>query len=187
MSTASIIHTVQELTSRYGTRNPYELCKGLGIHVRRIDLDRKLKGFFYYQSRIANIVIDSNVGKDLEQILVAHELGHAVLHKDIAMMVGFQEMEVFYDTASVTESEANLFSAELLLDDNEVLEKLKEFSFFQAARALHVPAALLDYKFSALCEKGLLGQTMEYRNSNYLKQDLHAYDRDCHYTGLQRN
>ncbi len=30
----------------------------------------------------------------LERILVAHELGHAVLHAQIAMMKGFQEMEV---------------------------------------------------------------------------------------------
>ena len=33
----------------------------------------------------------------LERILVAHELGHAVLHTKIAMMHGFQEMEVFDD------------------------------------------------------------------------------------------
>lgn len=30
----------------------------------------------------------------LERILIAHELGHAVLHTKIAMMKGFQEMEV---------------------------------------------------------------------------------------------
>ena len=93
----------------------------------------------------------------------------------MAMMVGFQEMEVF-DSTSTTENETNLFSAELLLTDKEVLEQLEERSFFQAAQALYVPAALLDYKFRAMCEKGLLSQTMDYRHSKYLKEDLGAYD-----------
>ena len=74
------------------------------------------------------------------------------------------------------ENEANMFSAELLLDDDEVLEQLEERSFFQAAQALYVPAALLDYKFRAMCEKGLLNRTMDYRHSKYLKEDLGAYD-----------
>lgn len=174
-STGYIIRAVEELAQKYGTRDPYELCDRLGIRIRRKDLKKKLKGFFFYQSRIPNIVIDSNVNEVLERILIAHELGHAVLHKEIAMMVGFQEMEVLDSTAG-TENEANLFSAELLLDDDEVLEKLKERSFFQAAQALYVPAALLDYKFRAMCEKGLLNRTMDYRHSKYLKEDLGAYD-----------
>lgn len=174
-STGYIIRAVEELAQKYGTRDPYELCDRLGIRIRRKDLKKKLKGFFFYQSRIPNIVIDSNVNEVLERILIAHELGHAVLHKEIAMMVGFQEMEVLDSTAG-TENEANLFSAELLLDDDEVLEQLKERSFFQAAQALYVPAALLDYKFRAMCEKGLLNRTMDYRHSKYLKEDLGAYD-----------
>lgn len=178
-STEYIIRTVDELVEKYGTRDPYELCDRLGICIRRKDLKKKLKGFFYYQSRIPNIVIDSNVNDILERILIAHELGHAILHKEIAMMRGFQEMEVF-DSTAMTENEANLFSAELILKDEDVLAQLEEHSFFQAAQVLYVPAALLDYKFRAMCEKGLLKQTMDYRHSRYLKEDLGAYD--VHYT-----
>ncbi len=174
-STGQIIRTVEKLTYKYGTRDPYVLCDRLGIRIRRKDLKKKIKGFFFYQSRIPNIVIDSNVNEVLERILIAHELGHAVLHREAAMMVGFHEMEVF-DSTSVTENEANLFSAELLLNDDEVLEQLKERSFFQAAQALYVPAALLDYKFRAMCEKGLLDKTMDHRHSKFLKEDLGAYD-----------
>ena len=113
-TTDYIIHAVEVLERKYDTRDPYALCECLGIRIRRMDLKKKLKGFFFYQSRIANIVIDSNVNEVLERILIAHELGHAVLHKEIAMMGGFQEMEVF-DSTSVTENEANLFCAELLI------------------------------------------------------------------------
>lgn len=175
LSTKYIISVVEQLVQKYGTRDVYELCDCLGIVIRRVDLGRKLKGFFFYQSRIANIVIDINLNSVLERILIAHELGHAILHKEIAMMKGFQEMEVF-DSTDYTENEANLFAAELQLEDYEVLEQLESHSFFQAAQALYVPAALLDYKFRAMCDKGLLNRTMDYRQSKFLKEDLGAYD-----------
>ena len=174
------IETVDKLVRKYHTRDPYELCQLLGIKIHYYDLQKKLKGFFYYQSRQKNIVIDHNVNGILERILVAHELGHAVLHTKIAMMHGFQEMEVFDDRSS-EENEANFFAAELLLEDEEVLECLSEHTFFETAKMLYVPAALLDYKFSLLHEKGELVNSMYIRKADFLKGDLHAYDNDIDY------
>ena len=174
MKTAEhIIETVDKLVRKYHTRDPYELCQLLGIKIHYYDLQKKLKGFFYYQSRQKNIVIDHNVNGILERILVAHELGHAVLHTKIAMMHGFQEMEVF-DDRSIEENEANFFAAELLLEDGKVLECLSEHTFFETAKMLYVPAALLDYKFSLLHEKGELVNSMYIRKADFLKEDLHA-------------
>ena len=181
MKTAEhIIETVDKLVRKYHTRDPYELCQLLGIKIHYYDLQKKLKGFFYYQSRQKNIVIDHNVNGILERILVAHELGHAVLHTKIAMMHGFQEMEVF-DDRSIEENEANFFAAELLLEDGKVLECLSEHAFFETAKMLYVPAALLDYKFSLLHEKGELVNSMYIRKADFLKEDLHAYDNDISY------
>lgn len=69
-----IIETVDKLVRKYHTRDPYELCQLLGIKIHYYDLQKKLKGFFFYQSRQKNIVIDNNVNDILERILVAHEL-----------------------------------------------------------------------------------------------------------------
>lgn len=172
---AHIIEAVEKLVKKYDTKDPYELCRALGIKIHFYNMEKKLKGFFFYQSRQKNIVIDSNVNEVLERILIAHELGHAVLHTKIAMMKGFHEMEVL-DGSSLEEDEANFFAAELLLDDNEVLENLSEYSFFETAQRLFVPAALLDYKFSLLHEKGKRVDSMYIRKSDFLKEDLGAYD-----------
>lgn len=181
MKTAGhIIDIVEKLVKKHHTRDPYELCRCLGIKIHYYDMQKKLKGFFFYQSRQKNIVIDNNVNNVLERILIAHELGHAVLHTKIAMMRGFQEMEVF-DDKSIEENEANFFAAELLLEDDKVLECLSEHSFFETAKMLYVPAALLDYKFSLLHEKGQLVNPMYLRKANFLKEDLHAYDDDISY------
>lgn len=60
-ATAYIIDVVNKLVEKYGTRDPYELCRALGIKIHYIDMQKKLKGFFFYQSRQKNIVIDCNV------------------------------------------------------------------------------------------------------------------------------
>ena len=49
------------------------------------------------------------------------------------------------------------------------------------AKMLYVPAALLDYKFSLLHEKGELVNSMYIRKADFLKGDLHAYDNDIDY------
>ena len=53
---AHIIETVGKLVKKYDTRDPYELCKCLEIKIHFYNLEKKLKGFFFYQSRL-NITV----------------------------------------------------------------------------------------------------------------------------------
>lgn len=74
---AHIIETVGKLVKKYDTRDPYELCKCLEIKIHFYNLEKKLKGFFFYQSRQKNIVIDSNVNDVLERIIyIPKDLWH---------------------------------------------------------------------------------------------------------------
>ena len=53
------------------------------------------------------------------------------------------------------EKDANLFAAELLLDDQKVLDILnQDTTFFAAASSLMVPPELLDFKFRVMKWKG---------------------------------
>lgn len=85
---AHIIETVGKLVKKYDTRDPYELCKCLEIKIHFYNLEKKLKGFFFYQSRQKNIVIDSNVNDVLERILIriAKELELAVFYIEIRFL-----------------------------------------------------------------------------------------------------
>lgn len=139
-------------------------------------MKQKIKAYYFYQSRINNIVIDENVIEVFRRILIAHELGHAILHKDLAMMRGFQELEILEKRKdNPTEYEANLFAAELLLEDQSVLEQLNEYTFFETASILGVPAALLDFKFSILQNKGYTMNSMQLACSDFFKKDLGEY------------
>lgn len=117
MSTIQYIEQkVLSLVERYDTRDPFELCDAMDIRIRYMDLGNSIKAFYFYQSRIKNIVINIHADPHARHILCAHELGHSVLHGELAAMRGFQELELF-DYLVPTEYEANLFAAELLIDD----------------------------------------------------------------------
>ena len=172
-----IVDHVNEMVARAGSRKPEEICKAYHIQVRPRDLQRRLKAYYFYVSRIHKIVIDDNITDDFRDILIAHELGHFSLHKDIAMMSGFQELEVLEKRDSEPlETEANLFAAELLLTDEEVLDCLQDYTFFETASMLGVPAALLDFKYLILRKKGYSLNTLDVRKATFLKEDLGAYN-----------
>ena len=171
-----VVNQVEALVKKVGSRDPYIICNTLDYKLHYLDLKQRLKAYYFYQSRINNIIIDENVIELFRPILIAHELGHSVLHREIAMMSGFQELEVLEKRSDKPmEYEANLFAAELLLEDETVLKLLNEYTFFETASILNVPAALLDFKFAILKTKGYRINDLQIAKSHFLKEDLGAY------------
>ncbi|SCP98613.1 ImmA/IrrE family metallo-endopeptidase [Anaerobium acetethylicum] len=172
-----IVNQVEALVKKAGSRDPYIICNALDYKLHYMDLKQRLKAYYFYQSRINNIIIDENVIEVFRPILIAHELGHGMLHKEIAMMSGFQELEVLEKRSDKPmEYEANLFAAELLLEDETVLKLLNEYTFFETASMLNVPAALLDFKFGILKAKGYGISSLHYGKSDFLKENIGAYN-----------
>lgn len=165
-----ISEKVAKIVRKHDTRNPFIICKEMNIRIRYKDLGNSIKAFYFCQSRIKNIVINNRLNEAAQRILCAHELGHAILHGELATMRGFQEFELF-DAIIPTEYEANLFAAELLIDDRILLELLNDSgkSFFSVATELYVPAELLDFKFRVLKNKGYRIESPIFSKANFLK------------------
>lgn len=177
-----IAEAANSLIRKYDTRNPYKICDELGVRIRLKDLGTDIKAYYFYQSRIRNIVLNNRVSETVQRILVAHELGHDRLHKEIAMLKGFQEIDLF-DAALPTEYEANIFAAELLIDDDELAERLndRDASFFGIAKELYVPAALLDFKFRVLKHKGYRIEAPYIAHGDFLKKGIDGcYEEDVY-------
>jgi len=154
-----ITDVVQKLVLRYGERDPKKLADAMNIRVLYESMgeySEACKGFFMVQSRIKVIVINRDLPEVVQRIILAHELGHAVLHTKTLAMQAYHDFSL-YQAADRAEYEANLFAADLLLEDEQVIGKLREASFFfDAAKELLVPPELLDFKFRILKEKKLL-------------------------------
>ena len=169
-SLLSISRKVEKLIRKYRTSDPRELCDALDIHVSVRDLGSVIKAYYFCQSRIGYIALNSRVSESMRRIFIAHELGHDRLHKKLAILRGFQEVE-FFDIARPTEYEANLFAAELLISDKELLGMLNydEKSFFDVAQEFDVPAPLLDFKLRILKNKGYHFEPLYIANGDFLK------------------
>jgi len=156
MKTEEYIRSVCNLKHEYGETDPFRLCKEMGILLIRMELGIRpdaIKGFYREILRVRTIVVNSCLPDFIQKIIVAHELGHVVLHRcnELHAFQGFNPgME-----SSLMEREANLFAAELLLDDEEVKDILRNSSSLQEAAArLYVPVELLQYKCRILKSTG---------------------------------
>ena len=176
MSIDSIRDTVARLKKRFGEARAEEICDELKIKILYIPMGQtpeSCKGFFLRQSRKKVIVLNADLPRSYRRIILPHELGHGVLHGNLAKECHFHDFELF-DETSRFEYEANIFAAEFLLPDEEVLTMLNEdMSFFQAAAALRVPPELLDFKFRVLKRMGYAINPPLYSQSNFMKNIDH--------------
>ncbi|HHT66260.1 MAG TPA: ImmA/IrrE family metallo-endopeptidase [Clostridiales bacterium] len=179
MSIENICREVSRLIHRYDERDPWKLAEAMGIIVDELPMGKtpnSCKGFFLYQSRKKHITINSDLPENIRRIILAHEMGHAVLHHEAARMGAFHDFAL-YDSSSQMEYEANLFAAEYLLEDEIVRERLSEDTFFfSVAKELSVPPELLDFKFRILKQKGWLVESPIQANSNFLRQPVGTGD-----------
>ena len=169
LSILTISDIVDSIKKSYDVRNLKELCRDLSIILMYSGMgktENACKGFF-----LTPITINTDLPELIQNIVLAHELGHAILHKNATSHL-FHEFQLF-DEVSTLEYEANIFAAEMLLDDDVVLEYLNEnYSFFQVASKLNVPVELLDFKFKILKQKGYKLVSPINTKNTFLKRDL---------------
>lgn len=152
-----ICDTAEHIRRKYDDDNPCRLISAMQILLLREPMGTAAtacKGFYLCQSKIRVITVNSDLSEENQHVVLAHELGHAVLHDKIGGIKTFHDFALF-DETSRYEYEANIFAAELLMPDSDVLELLNDdISFFGAAQRLCVPPELLDFKFRILKRKG---------------------------------
>ena len=180
---AEIVEAVKKIRGRYKEDDPFRLCEAMGIVLLPQHFgtgENSIKGFFLQRNRIKTITYNADLPDVLQRIIVGHEVGHALLHAKSGVHA-FHDVTMF-EASTRLEKEANLFTAEFLLRDNEVLDMLNEDStFFTAAARLKVPMELLDFKFRVMKWKGYkLVEPPINARSNFLRNVEVPYNADDH-------
>ena len=167
-----IANQVRETVKKYDETDPVRLAKAMNIYLRFDHLGTApgcIKGFFAIISRIKHITINYVLPEELQKVILAHEIGHVVLHKKEAQMSAFHELELF-DNVDQKEYEANIFASELLLSNEDVMDAINEDQFFfDAARQLCVPPEMLDFKFRIMKKQGFKVESPIVSNGDFLK------------------
>ena len=111
---------VNDLIEKYETRNVYELCKCLDIKIFYHELGN-IKGLYQKEGNCYMIHLNNNLNPFDEIVVLAHELGHAILHKrtNVCFLKRFTYLET-----NKYELQANFFAVELLIDDNDFINWL---------------------------------------------------------------
>ncbi|GHU70847.1 hypothetical protein FACS1894184_16870 [Clostridia bacterium] len=162
----------KRIKRKYGETNPVRLCAAMGIHLMYAAMgagEGSCKGFYLYQSRCKVITVNDQMGEDYQRVILGHEIGHSALHSPIAGVAAYHDFGLLTD-ASMLEYEANVFAAELLLDDQMVLDETRETDFFDAANSLAVPPELLVFKLRLLRQQGYQIDLPMVPRSDFLKK-----------------
>ena len=139
IQTLEIVQTANRLVDTLGTRDPHRIAGDLGIK--------------------------NDLHPVMENIVMLHEIGHDVLHRKEAVKAGgFKEFNIFDMRESRMEYEANIFTAQVSLADDEILEYISQgYDVQQIARAMYSDINLVALKADALMLQGYNLRPQEYR------------------------
>jgi Zn-dependent peptidase ImmA (M78 family) len=157
-----------ELITKFDTRDPFELCKAIGVEVFYADLGN-LKGMYKYLKKNRFAVINEKLDVYTRTLVCAHELGHDILHQDLAKKICLQEF-ILYDMRSRPEYEANLFASEILLPDEKIFTLAREgYDVEQIAKELCTDVNLVAIKVASMNTRGYRFNTIDSPKCNFLK------------------
>ena len=107
----------------YGTRDPEEIFRQRRAAMKR-SAPEGLFGMICTVDRTVCVSVDFSLPESVKKMTLAHMLGHAVLHRK--QLLSGKAFEEPHDVpGGRSEREADLFAAELLIKDDDVL-KLKD-------------------------------------------------------------
>ena len=151
----TIYETVDSLVREYCTSDPFELCESLGVKVK-VTFIGDLKGLYTFIDDVPVIVISEKLKRPARNIVCAHELGHHILHAEVAAndcLRGF----TFFNMREKTEYEANVFMADLLIEDDDLEDIFKSGSTVEEASALLcLPSDIVRIKMEDMNRRGYM-------------------------------
>lgn len=113
---------INKLVRKHGTRDPFKIAKGEGITVLYEELGT-INGYYNKVLRMKQIHINHNLSEIEKHFTCAHELGHAMLHKD--QNTNFLLSSTLMSVEKL-EREADEFALDLLVSSDDI-EKYMDY------------------------------------------------------------
>ncbi|MDO4623609.1 MAG: ImmA/IrrE family metallo-endopeptidase [Eubacteriales bacterium] len=169
MQSDYLITVGEKLVRTYGTRDPFVIADGLGIHVKECPDFGSLKGMYTVIKRNRYIFLNNQLDESTKRIVCAHEIGHDQLHRDLVKNGALKEFTL-YDMQTTPEYEANIVCSEILLDTDTVLSHIYEdhYTAAQIASIMQTDINLVALKVAHLDSIGYRLNRQEFK-SDFLK------------------
>lgn len=126
MSTNEIIKLAKDIRNKYDSSTVIDIIGHCGFEISYTDLKREVYPAYTITCKgIPIIVLNNNYNNKSQNILAAHELGHALLHKDNCYN-GFGDSRDDHK-----EYEANLFAVSLIFNENNLNTNISKMSNYE--------------------------------------------------------
>lgn len=126
---------------KFGTSDPFKIADALHIELIMGDIGSR-EGCYMYLKRHKCIFLNENLDEHEKLFVMAHELGHAVMHpKENCYFIRNKTLLL----NSRNEIEANKFAMELLIDD-VVLAENNHLTISQMARMFGYYEKLIELR-----------------------------------------
>lgn len=116
MNNEQIKRKVRELTAKYNSRDPFALCREMGIEILFVKLTKHVRGFYQRIDTLDIIYLSDSLTENEQIPVLAHELGHCLLHSGLNFF--FVTRSTLYPVGKF-EKEADEF-ARLLLEETDI-------------------------------------------------------------------
>lgn len=163
------IQKANRIVRQCGTRDADRIAEELGLIVMHRNFSKQ-KGVYKVIERNRYIFINQNLHPVMHHIVLLHEIGHDCLHRTEAIKAGgFKEFNIFDMTDHRMEYEANIFTSQIALPDDDVLEYIyRGFDVAQIARAMSSDINLVALKVAELNTRGYRFREQEHK-ADFLK------------------
>lgn len=170
-TTAEIVKKANKIVADCDTRDPYKAAKELGIQLLYRDFDKQ-RGAYKVIMRNRFVFLKTDMHPVVEKIVLWHEIGHDILHRNEAIKAGgFKEFNIFDMRENRMEYEANIFASQATLEDETILEFIQYgYDIHQIARAMRSDINLVALKIDTLIAQGYELRQQEHRN-DFLRYD----------------
>lgn len=148
---------VEKLIRKFDTRDPFKILQQMNVIVSEVSSFKNLKGYCFISCKTMYVQISSWLTEEEKRIVAAHELGHLILHKNRLKAAPMTDNSL-YNMKDNTEYEANLFAADLLLEDSDIAElsHQEDMDYFGICSTLNVSPELMSFKLYSLTKRGHL-------------------------------
>lgn len=156
VNSQQIYRKVQKTMKNISCRQPVLLANELGITIIHSPnlASSNVKGFFMIVRKIPTIIVSDSLDEVMERVVIAHEIGHSVLHRKLGRQQGLQEFELF-SLKNEIEYEANVFAAHVLVDEDDLLEYLHAGYTIEAiAKTMNTHESMVLIKIQELIALG---------------------------------
>ncbi len=138
---SKILRIIRRCIRLCGTNDPFVIADYLNIKVFFCPLGR-IAGYYKYLKRHKCIYINCDLDDIFQKVVMAHELGHAVLHPK--ENCAFMSRHTLLLTSKI-ERQANLFAAHLLITD-DVLKEYRGYTREQLCAGTGLPMELIELR-----------------------------------------